>query len=127
MEGLLREYGVEASAARALAVRVKTDPLVAVSLACAAARGSDLRADSELTLHALGKDSPGRAAMREVQRTTEQHRATVRGARPGGGSLRCRACGSNNISTTQRQTRSADEGMDTFCRCNDCENVFKLR
>lgn len=42
------------------------------------------------------------------------------------GSLRCSACGSVKISLNQRQARSADEGMDTFCTCTDCQKRWRL-
>ncbi len=34
--------------------------------------------------------------------------------------MRCRACNSSDITWTQKQTRSADEPMTVFCKCNNC-------
>ena len=33
---------------------------------------------------------------------------------------RCRKCGSTEVEWHQRQTRSADEGITTFCQCRQC-------
>ena len=37
----------------------------------------------------------------------------------------CRKCGSNKCNYYQLQTRSADEPMTTFVKCNICENKWK--
>lgn len=42
------------------------------------------------------------------------------------GVLRCAACGSDKISLNQRQARSADEGMDTYCTCTKCQTRWRL-
>ena len=42
------------------------------------------------------------------------------------GVLQCAACKSFRIDLTQRQSRSADEGMDTYCRCADCHKTWKM-
>jgi DNA-directed RNA polymerase subunit M/transcription elongation factor TFIIS len=39
--------------------------------------------------------------------------------------LKC-ACGSTDISTTQRQTRSADEGFTVFCECLECSRRWRM-
>ena len=38
----------------------------------------------------------------------------------------CRKCKSKDIVWTQRQTRSADEPMTTFCVCRQCGTRFKI-
>lgn len=40
--------------------------------------------------------------------------------------FRCKECGNNNVQSGQRQTRSADEPMTTFCECLDCGNRWKF-
>ena len=36
----------------------------------------------------------------------------------------CVKCGSNQLSKTRQQVRSADEGMTTFYRCMSCSHIF---
>jgi DNA-directed RNA polymerase subunit M/transcription elongation factor TFIIS len=40
--------------------------------------------------------------------------------------LKCRSCGSSDISWQQKQTRGADEAMTIFCTCNTCKNRWKM-
>ena len=49
-----------------------------------------------------------------------------RKAEVGGANLiKCRKCKSSDITTTQVQTRGADEAMTVFCECNDCGMRWK--
>ena len=41
--------------------------------------------------------------------------------------VRCRRCGSDNVSWEEKQTRSADEGATVFCVCTICKNRWVLR
>ncbi len=42
------------------------------------------------------------------------------------GVLKCKQCGGFRIDLMQRQSRSADEGMDTYCRCLDCHKRWRM-
>lgn len=42
-------------------------------------------------------------------------------------SLRCRRCGSIDVTWDQKQTRSADEAMTVFCVCATCNNRWTIR
>lgn len=39
--------------------------------------------------------------------------------------MKCFKCKSTDIASNQRQTRSADEGMTLFCKCNNCGASWK--
>jgi transcription elongation factor S-II len=41
--------------------------------------------------------------------------------------VRCRRCGSKEVSWEEKQTRSADEGATVFCVCTICKNRWVLR
>ena len=41
--------------------------------------------------------------------------------------VRCRRCGSSEISWEEKQTRSADESMSLFCVCTKCKNRWVVR
>lgn len=41
--------------------------------------------------------------------------------------LTCGKCRQKRVSYTQAQTRSADEPMTTFCTCENCGNMWKVR
>lgn len=41
--------------------------------------------------------------------------------------LKCRRCGSSEVSWDQKQTRSADEASTVFCTCNKCNNRWTMR
>lgn len=41
--------------------------------------------------------------------------------------VRCRRCGSEEVSWEEKQTRSADEGASLFCVCNTCKNRWVTR
>ena len=41
--------------------------------------------------------------------------------------VRCRRCGSQEVSLEEKQTRSADEGATVFCVCATCKNRWVLR
>jgi DNA-directed RNA polymerase subunit M/transcription elongation factor TFIIS len=41
--------------------------------------------------------------------------------------VRCRRCGSEEISWEDKQTRSADEAATVFCVCRKCKNRWVLR
>lgn len=43
------------------------------------------------------------------------------------GMLRCRRCGSTEVSYTDKQTRSADEAATVFCVCGTCKLRWVLR
>jgi DNA-directed RNA polymerase subunit M/transcription elongation factor TFIIS len=43
-----------------------------------------------------------------------------------GSSLTCWKCGSSNIEINVKQTRSADEGSTTFCKCPKCNARWKM-
>ena len=45
----------------------------------------------------------------------------------GEGLLRCRACGSSDISWKHKQTRGADESMSIYCTCTSCKNRWTMR
>lgn len=40
--------------------------------------------------------------------------------------LKCRRCGSADVSWDQKQTRGADEAMTVFCTCARCENRWRM-
>ena len=42
------------------------------------------------------------------------------------GLIRCRVCGSSDISWDQKQTRGADEAMTIFCTCTRCKTRWKI-
>ena len=41
--------------------------------------------------------------------------------------VRCRRCGSEEVSWEEKQTRSADEGATVFCSCATCKNRWVMR
>lgn len=41
--------------------------------------------------------------------------------------VRCRRCGSEDVSWEEKQTRSADEGATLFCVCTTCNNRWVMR
>jgi DNA-directed RNA polymerase subunit M/transcription elongation factor TFIIS len=41
--------------------------------------------------------------------------------------VRCRRCGSEDVSWEEKQTRSADEGASVFCVCTTCKNRWVVR
>ena len=41
--------------------------------------------------------------------------------------VKCRRCGSEEVSWEEKQTRSADEGATVFCVCIACKNRWVLR
>lgn len=41
--------------------------------------------------------------------------------------LKCRRCGSSEVSWDQKQTRSADEASTVFCTCTKCNNRWTMR
>ena len=41
--------------------------------------------------------------------------------------LKCRRCGSADVTWQQKQTRGADEAMTCFCTCNKCGNRWTMR
>ena len=41
--------------------------------------------------------------------------------------VRCRRCGSEEVSWEEKQTRSADEAATVFCVCAKCKNRWVLR
>ena len=41
--------------------------------------------------------------------------------------LRCRRCGSGDVTCEQKQTRGADESMTVFCTCSKCNNRWTMR
>lgn len=41
--------------------------------------------------------------------------------------LKCRRCGSSDVSWEQKQTRSADEASTVFCTCTKCKNRWTMR
>ena len=40
--------------------------------------------------------------------------------------LKCKRCGSSDISWEQKQTRGADEAMTVFCTCNKCSQRWVM-
>jgi DNA-directed RNA polymerase subunit M/transcription elongation factor TFIIS len=41
--------------------------------------------------------------------------------------VKCRRCGSSEVSWDEKQTRSADEGATVFCMCLTCKNRWVMR
>ena len=41
--------------------------------------------------------------------------------------VRCRRCGSTEVSWSEKQTRSADEAATVFCVCTQCKNRWVMR
>ena len=41
--------------------------------------------------------------------------------------VRCRRCGSEEVSIVEKQTRSADEAASVFCVCIQCKNRWVIR
>lgn len=41
-------------------------------------------------------------------------------------SLKCKKCGSSDVTWEQKQTRSADEAMTVFCTCSKCKQRWKM-
>ena len=44
-----------------------------------------------------------------------------------GAMVRCRRCGSQEVTWEEKQTRSADEGATLFCACTTCKNRWVMR
>ena len=44
----------------------------------------------------------------------------------GSGMYKCKNCGSDKVSMTPMQTRSADEPMTEFYRCADCGKTWRI-
>jgi len=42
------------------------------------------------------------------------------------GTIKCRSCGSHDVTYIMKQTRSADEGMTCICSCHKCHVTFSL-
>jgi transcription elongation factor S-II len=43
-----------------------------------------------------------------------------------GGTLMCNNCHSHDVEVSQKQTRSADEGMTVFCECSNCGTRWRM-
>ena len=43
------------------------------------------------------------------------------------GMVRCRRCGSQEVTWDEKQTRSADEAATIFCQCSTCKNRWVMR
>ncbi len=64
----------------------------------------------------------------EVERWHQQHDADMQRQhvllheehKDNGGALVCNRCHSRNVEVSQKQTRSADEGMTVYCTCAKC-------
>lgn len=41
--------------------------------------------------------------------------------------IRCRRCGSEEVTWEEKQTRSADEGATIYCACSTCRNRWVMR
>ena len=41
--------------------------------------------------------------------------------------VRCRRCGSAEVTWEEKQTRSADEAATVFCVCTTCKNRWVMR
>lgn len=41
--------------------------------------------------------------------------------------VRCRRCGSEEVTWDEKQTRSADEGATIYCSCTTCRNRWVMR
>lgn len=41
--------------------------------------------------------------------------------------VRCRRCGSEEVTWEEKQTRSADEGASLYCACSVCKNRWVIR
>lgn len=41
--------------------------------------------------------------------------------------VKCRRCGSDEVTWEEKQTRSADEGATVFCSCSTCKNRWVMR
>ena len=41
--------------------------------------------------------------------------------------VRCRRCGSQDVTWEEKQTRSADEGASLYCTCAVCKNRWVIR
>jgi len=41
--------------------------------------------------------------------------------------VRCRRCGSQEVTWEEKQTRSADEAASVFCACLECKNRWVMR
>lgn len=44
-----------------------------------------------------------------------------------GSLIRCRRCGSTEVTWEEKQTRSADEAATLFCSCSTCKNRWVVR
>lgn len=44
-----------------------------------------------------------------------------------GSLIRCRRCGSTEVTWEEKQTRSADEAATVFCSCSTCKNRWVVR
>lgn len=55
----------------------------------------------------------------------EQQKAEKKKKKKKGGFNSCRRCGSSDVVTDNRQTRSADEGMTYFSACQDCGHRWR--
>jgi len=67
--------------------------------------------------------------VQKLQRVLEEskHHTTVQEVHvPTTVFLRCRKCKSTNIEFNQKQTRSGDEGMTSFCTCKACGTTWKM-
>ena len=100
--------------------------------------GAALRGQSEVRIAAMDsvalRDDGERAWYAAVQQADADARAEVERLAAfdlltgdGGPALnRCRKCGSTDVEWHQRQTRSADEGITTFCACLSCGKRWRM-
>ena len=67
-----------------------------------------------------------RSRMEAIQSMLKEKYEDVTNQSSTTGLIRCRACGSCDISWEQKQTRGADEAMTIFCSCTRCKSRWKM-
>lgn len=63
---------------------------------------------------------------RQMAKVLERGERGIDGLRSAAGLLRCSRCDSDDVHVELKQTRSADEGMTVFARCNKCQKRWRM-
>ena len=87
--------------------------------------------DTELALNTgsivAGEESKAQRLTKILEDSTKHTTVSLQGIPESNATfLRCRKCKSTKIEFNQKQTRSGDEGMTSFCICKDCGTTWKM-